>query len=299
MIQKLLAACVIAAGWSVAAYELAPEKLQWELTPHCKVIERDGRRILTVQVPEGANDIRGRNCAFAKIDLTPFQEGIFECSVLFRGKAVKAADEWFPGVSFSFYFKDEATGQEEWPGIARVLGTFGWKSGAFSENIPKGAKTGILRLGIENASGEAEFDLSTLKISTPDPLLKEKGETLSAADAAEFDRMKRRITDSLLSKRAENEKRIQADLALLRPDGSFSDVDYRDTNRSAWKTSRHLNYTIELARAWRSPAIPVTTTGKSAKRFAKRSVTGAGTNSRTATGGGTTCSYRRRWVKSC
>ena len=52
MIQKLLAACVIAAGWSVAAYELAPEKLQWELTPHCKVIERDGRRILTVQVPE-------------------------------------------------------------------------------------------------------------------------------------------------------------------------------------------------------------------------------------------------------
>ena len=102
MIQKLLAACVIAAGWSVAAYELAPEKLQWELTPHCKVIERDGRRILTVQVPEGANDIRGRNCAFAKIDLTPFQEGIFECSVLFRGKAVKAAAEWFPGVSFSF-----------------------------------------------------------------------------------------------------------------------------------------------------------------------------------------------------
>ena len=143
MIQKLLAACVIAAGWSVAAYELAPEKLQWELTPHCKVIERDGRRILTVQVPEGANDIRGRNCAFAKIDLTPFQEGIFECSVLFRGKAVKAADEWFPGVSFSFYFKDEATGQEEWPGIARVLGTFGWKSGAFSENIPKGASKGI------------------------------------------------------------------------------------------------------------------------------------------------------------
>lgn len=256
MIQKLLAACVIAAGWSVAAYELAPEKLQWELTPHCKVIERDGRRILTVQVPEEAKDIRGRNCAFAKIDLTPFQEGIFECSVLFRGKAVKAAAEWFPGVSFSFYFKDETTGQEEWPGIARVLGTFGWKSGAFSENIPKGAKTGILRLGIENASGEAEFDLSTLKISTPDPLLKEKGETLSAADAAEFDRMKRRITDSLLSKRAENEERIQADLALLRPDGSFSDVDYRDTNRSAWKTSRHLNYTIELARAWAKPGHP-------------------------------------------
>ena len=256
MIQKLLAACVIAAGWGAAAYELAPEKLQWELTPHCRIMERDGRRILTVQVPEGAKDIRGRNCAFAKIDLTPFQGGIFECSVLFRGKAVKAAAEWFPGVSFSFYFKDETTGQEEWPGIARVLGTFDWKTGAFSENIPKGAKTGILRLGIENASGEAEFDLSTLKISTPDPLLKEKGETLSAAEAAEFDRMKRRITDSLLSKRAENEERIQADLALLRPDGSFSDVDYRDTNRSAWKTSQHLNYTIELARAWAKPGHP-------------------------------------------
>ena len=39
-------------------------------------------------------------------------------------------------------------------------------------------------------------------------------------------------------------------------DGTFADVDYQDANRSQWLTIRHLDFTLQLARAWANPKSP-------------------------------------------
>lgn len=46
-------------------------------------------------------------------------------------------------------------------------------------------------------------------------------------------------------------------LALLNPDGSWSDIDYADMTRGAWKPAQHTNRLVEMARIYADPAGPL------------------------------------------
>jgi len=45
-------------------------------------------------------------------------------------------------------------------------------------------------------------------------------------------------------------------LSLIKPDGSFSDIDYNDRTRGGWSVADHLSRTLTLAISWKSPQSP-------------------------------------------
>ncbi len=46
-------------------------------------------------------------------------------------------------------------------------------------------------------------------------------------------------------------------MAAQRPDGSWSDIDYGNRNRTSWTPSRHVSRIYRMARAWRHPQSPL------------------------------------------
>jgi len=72
----------------------------------------------------------------------------------------------------------------------------------------------------------------------------------AASPADDLAVIKSRILEPLLS--APSREAVDRRLDALGPDGSFSDVDYADTNGGNWRTSAHLSHVLVLARAWAS-----------------------------------------------
>ena len=58
---------------------------------------------------------------------------------------------------------------------------------------------------------------------------------------------------SNILKNLPTEEQIGKILALLRPDGSFSDIDYSDRTRGGWKLSEHLSRLFSMSISWKSP----------------------------------------------
>ena len=56
-------------------------------------------------------------------------------------------------------------GSMRWVEAVTPSGNFNWTSVQLSDWIPAGSSGGIIYLGLDNGSGEIEFNLSTLKIS--------------------------------------------------------------------------------------------------------------------------------------
>ncbi len=246
---KLIIACCLLTA-ALAAYEVNVPILQWRLTKYCKLVDKEGKPYLIIDVPKDAKEAGGQNFATADIDLTPFADSSVQAEVRCKADDVVKADGKYNGVTFMMYFKNADTGVEKWPGVNRRLGSFDWTHVSFSETIPRGAKNGTLRLGLESAAGFAEFDLSTLKIAGFDQLLKDPAAPLSPESAREFEQMEKRLRDSLLTRRAETKDHIRDLLQRQQPDGTFAGIDYKDGNRSAWQVGNQLIYALDMARAW-------------------------------------------------
>lgn len=145
---------------AAAEFEIGADQLQWKLTRYCTIVNRDGRQLLQIRVPKGAKDVSGQNCAYLKLDMKPFAGKGFHASVRVRGKDVSQPPQPYNGVKFMLYFKN-AAGVEFWPDAEIPKGTFDWREAAVVEDIPAGVTEGILRLGLQESSGEVEFDLSS------------------------------------------------------------------------------------------------------------------------------------------
>lgn len=59
------------------------------------------------------------------------------------------------------------------------------------------------------------------------------------------------ITNILGNK--QNDEGIGKTLSMLKPDGSFSDIDYSDKTRGGWSVSNHLSRLLAMTIAWKSP----------------------------------------------
>ena len=147
-------------------------QIKWEMTRYSKIVDRGGKKYILVQVPKGAKDIANKNCAFFNIDLAPFAGYDLEFSVKARGRNISEPAQSFNGGKVMLYFQDR-NGREYWPGAAVPRGTFDWTTIKVLTMVPKGAHSGRFRLGLQESSGEIEFDLSSFKVGVPgieDPL---------------------------------------------------------------------------------------------------------------------------------
>ena len=146
--------------------EWKADQLQWRLTRYCKMVQRDGKQFLQIRVPKQAKEIRAQNCAFATIDLKPFAGKSFHASVRLRGRDISKPFQPFNGVKVLLYYKTP-NGGENWPGADLPVGTFDWRTATFSTELPRNVNEGVFRLGLQESSGEVEFDLSTLRLGAP------------------------------------------------------------------------------------------------------------------------------------
>ncbi len=157
-LKKLCGAvAAVAACWLGAA---TPEQ-EWNPGKFGRITERDGKRFLTVQVPPEAKE--AMNCAEAPIDLVPFRGTTLSFQIRARAKDVSIPLRTYNGVKFMLNYVD-GDGVEYWNNVSRVAGSFDWKELAFSASVSATAGTGRVQLGLQESSGEVEFDLSSLKI---------------------------------------------------------------------------------------------------------------------------------------
>ena len=150
-------ATAVAAFWLSAA---TPE-LEWKPGRFGRIAERDGKRFLTVQVPPEAKE--AMNCAKAPINLVPFRGSTLGFRIRARAKDVSIPPRVYNGVKFMLNYVD-GNGLEHWHNISGVAGSFDWKELVFSAPVSATAGTGLVKLGLQESSGEVEFDLSSLKI---------------------------------------------------------------------------------------------------------------------------------------
>ncbi len=74
-----------------------------------------------------------------------------------------------------------------------------------------------------------------------------------SAFALDNDVIRDRIRADLINKPVKSETELKNWISAQYPDGSWSDIDYQDQNRSLWATSRHLSRLYDLALAWVKP----------------------------------------------
>ena len=240
-----------AVGRAESGPELRADQLQWRLTRYCRIVERDGKRFLKINVPNSTKELRGQNCAFAVIDLKPFAGKMFQASVRMRGRNISKPLQPFNGVKVLLYYKTP-NGGENWPGADTPIGTFDWRLSSFSAVLPRNVTQGVFRLGLQESSGEVEFDLSSLRIG----LQKEEVEEFVPAtpeQEKELALIESRMREALLAVEPVSAAEAKALLASQRPDGTFAGVNYQDDNRSVWQVARHLGNALRLARVWASP----------------------------------------------
>ena len=236
---------------AAGAAELSAEQFRWKLTRCCRIVEQNGKQILQVRVPKDSGELRRQNCAFATIDLKPFAGKTLRISVRMRGRNVSRPLHAFNGVKVLLHHKS-GTGGEHWAGASNPTGTFDWRSSTVSTALPYDAVQGVLRLGLQESSGEVEFDLSSLRVGVPAELPEEEA-PLSPEQEKEFAQMESRLRKQLLAAPACSATEAKKLIAAQRPDGTFSNLDYKGDNRSAWQAARHLGNALRLARTWASP----------------------------------------------
>ncbi len=143
------------------AASAAPLQSGWKLCRGATLETRDGKQYLQVAVAPADRD--AMNCAEAKIDLTPFRGTALSFRIRARAGEVSTPPHDYNGVKFMLNYVD-GEGAEFWYNVTGVAGSFDWRELAFSATVNAAAETGRIRLGLQESSGEVEFDLSSLKI---------------------------------------------------------------------------------------------------------------------------------------
>ncbi len=130
----------------------------------------EGRRMV-VQVPEA--DKEAMNCAEGTLDLSKFRGQALIFSIQARAREVSPPLKRWNGVKFMLSYRD-GDGRSYWHHPSGLQGSFDWTELNFVCSISPSADTGLLKLGLQDSSGEVEFDLSTLKISNFFPRVNQK-----------------------------------------------------------------------------------------------------------------------------
>ena len=129
-----------------------------------KGVTREGD-ILTVVAPKG-----GSAAALAGIDLSRFAGKGFRASIRARGEGIEKPRANWLGFKFMLSYRDGVDGGQVWPAAGGRSGDFDWRLFSFSTDISAKPGKGELTLGLQEAGGKVQFDLSTLRIECRRPL---------------------------------------------------------------------------------------------------------------------------------
>ena len=142
----------------------AEPTLVWTTTPYARI---DGDR-LVVDVPPGEEAAKG-GLASAEIDLSPWDGRPVGAEITASGRGIGKPLHWYNGLKFQFEYEDPVAGDWFYPNTASRLGDFPEQTirlGDFSAATRRKVR---LVLGLQEASGHAEFDLSSLRLVEPIP----------------------------------------------------------------------------------------------------------------------------------
>lgn len=137
----------------------APLNLNWRLCDGARI---EKKRFLTVRIPP--ENKAGQNCAAAEFDLAPYAGSMVEFTIRARAKNITKPPQVWNGLKFMLNYTD-ADGKEFWPGDRDRFGSFDWQELSFFALIGTTGGKSLLKLGLQESSGEVEFDLDSLRVN--------------------------------------------------------------------------------------------------------------------------------------
>ncbi len=141
------------------------KELCWQCGPNAR-IEGD---LLIVDVPVGEEKTGG--LATAEIDLSAWDGKPVGAEIVASGERIAKPLNWYTGLKFQFEYEDALSGEWSYPNTPSRLGDFPTQTIRVSD-LSSGVSRSKARMmiGLQETSGRAVFDLSTLRIGDPAPL---------------------------------------------------------------------------------------------------------------------------------
>ena len=137
---------------------------RWNCVPFGKCSTRDGRDFVMLR----SDDRRKAVSVTTLLDVKEFLGQAVNFSIRVRAKEVSRPGASWNGVKFMLHTRD-FSGKENWYNSSGLYGTFDWKEANFSATLDNNVATARLVLGLQDSSGEVEFDLSSLKVAATFP----------------------------------------------------------------------------------------------------------------------------------
>ena len=162
-IASVIAALVAFMGGLGAVRAEAPA-LKWSCGPNARI---EGN-MLIADVPVGEEAAGG--LARAEIDLSAWDGRPVGAEIVASGERIAKPLHWYNGLKFQFEYEDSASGELCYPNTPGRLGDFPEQTIHLRDFSPATRRKTLLVLGLQETSGHAAFDLSTLRIGEPKPL---------------------------------------------------------------------------------------------------------------------------------
>ncbi|MBQ7666816.1 MAG: cellulase family glycosylhydrolase [Kiritimatiellae bacterium] len=145
---------------SVAA---AGQTLNWTTTKYAR-IEGD---LLIADVPVGEETTGG--LATAEIDLSAWDGRSVGAEITASGRGIGKPLHWYNGLKFQFEYEDPVAGDWFYPNTPSRRGDFPAQTIRLGDFGAATRRKARIVLGLQEASGHAEFDLSSLRLVDPVP----------------------------------------------------------------------------------------------------------------------------------
>ena len=152
------------------------KELCWQCGPNARI---EGN-LLIVDVPVGEEKTGG--LATAEIDLSAWDGKPVGAEIVASGERIAKPLNWYTGLKFQFEYEDALSGEWSYPNTQSRLGDFPEQTIRVSDLASGVSRTKArMMIGLQETSGRAVFDLSTLRIGDPVPLWPITNQTLKCA----------------------------------------------------------------------------------------------------------------------
>ena len=167
----------------------APPSLEWKCGPNARI---EGN-LLIVDVPVGEEKTGG--LATAQLDITEWDGRPIGASIVASGERIAKPLHWYTGLKFQFEYEDPLSGEWSYPNTPGRLGDFPEQTIRVADFVSGTTRAKArMMIGLQETSGHAVFDLSTLRIGDPIPLWPIVNQTHRCAYAAPVRSDERRVT---------------------------------------------------------------------------------------------------------
>ena len=139
--------------------------LEWKCGPNARI---EGN-LLIVDVPVGEEEAGG--LATAQLDIAEWDGKPIGASIVASGERIAKPIHWYTGLKFQFEYEDPLSGEWSYPNTPGRLGDFPEQTIRVADLVAGTTRAKArMMIGLQETSGRAVFDLSTLRIGDPVPI---------------------------------------------------------------------------------------------------------------------------------